>query len=79
MSTTGGLARQSTIFYKRLALLVAEKRELKYSDVIRWLRLKLSFCLLRSSIMCLRGSRSSYHRPVKADVSIDTQSAEARV
>ena len=34
-----------------------------YSKMVHWLRCRLSFSLLRSSIRCLRGSRSSIHHP----------------
>ena len=36
-----------------------EKRQQPYSLTIRWMRCHLNFSLLRSSIMCLRGSRYS--------------------
>ena len=60
-STTGGMGRQSTIFYSRLASLLARKRHQPYSTTMGWLRCHLSFSLLRSSILCIRGSRSSRH------------------
>ena len=57
MSTGGGLAREATAFYKRLASLLSEKREESYSVTMGWLRCALSFSLLRSSILCVRGTR----------------------
>ena len=56
-STTGGMGKAATVFYKRLASKLAEKRKQPYSLCIRWLRCQLNFSLIRSSIMCLRGSR----------------------
>ena len=56
-STTGGMERQSTIFYSRLASLLAKKRHQPYCTTMGWLRCHLSFSLLRSSILCIRGSR----------------------
>ena len=56
-SASGGMAKAAQVFYKRLASLVAEKRKESYSQVMGWIRTKLSFCLLRSAILCLRGSR----------------------
>ena len=53
-STSGGMGRQATVFFKRLASLLARKRDQPYSHVIGWIR----FSLLRSSITCLRGTRS---------------------
>jgi hypothetical protein len=61
LATTGGMAKQATIFYKRLATLLAYKREASYSQTVNWLRCRISFSLLRSSIQCIRGARSSYH------------------
>ena len=58
-STSGGMGRAATVTYKRLASLLATKRELPYSVVMGWLRCPLSFSLLRSAVMCLRGSRSA--------------------
>ena len=57
-STSGGMGKAASIFYKRLGGMLAEKRHQPYSNCMRWLRCHLNFSLLRSSIMCLRGSRS---------------------
>ncbi|KAL5493181.1 hypothetical protein EMCRGX_G014319 [Ephydatia muelleri] len=61
-STSGGIGPAAKIFYKRLASLIAEKHDQPYNLTLFWLRAKLSFSLLRSAIMCLHGSRSSYHQ-----------------
>ena len=44
----------------RLASLLAEKRGNSYSSTLHWLRCRLNFSLLRSAIMCIRGSRSTF-------------------
>ena len=54
MSATGGLAKQATNFYKRLASLLADKWTQPYSTTLYWLRCSLSFSLLRSAIQCIR-------------------------
>ncbi len=59
ISTTGGLAAETNIFYKRLAACLADKGEQPYPSTIAWLRNRLMFSLLRSSIQCIRGSRSN--------------------
>ena len=61
-SSTGGMGRQAITTYKRLASLIAEKRDKPYSITMGWIRCRLSFSLLRSSIMCIRGARSSLGR-----------------
>ena len=62
-STSGGMGPIATVVYKRIATLIAERRDQPYSRTLFWVRCKLSFSLLRSAIMCIRGSRSSYHHP----------------
>ncbi len=59
LSASGGLGKETTVFYKRLASLLAEKWDQPYHQVINWLRCSLSYSLLRSAIQCVRGSRSS--------------------
>ena len=72
-STTGGMGHEATMFYKRLASMLAPKREQPYSIVISWLRCRLSFALLRSAIMCVLGSRSSFNHPIHdADIALAT-------
>ena len=58
-TTTGGMGDAATQFYKRLANLLSAKHSLSYGIVMGWLRCKLSFSLLRSAIMYIRGARSS--------------------
>ena len=62
-STSGGMGRESTVFYKRLADYLSRKRDLPYSVTMGWLRCCLNFDLLRPAILCIRGSRSSKHHP----------------
>ena len=58
-SCTGGMGRAATATYKRLAALIAERRDEPYGTTMGWIRCRISFSLLRASIMCLRGARSS--------------------
>ena len=53
-STAGGTAPEGTVFLKRLASLLAEKRDEPYASTLGWLRCLTSFCLLRSSLRCVR-------------------------
>ena len=59
LSLTGGLGREANQCYKRLASLLSTKWNQPYSVTMGWLRCCLSFSLLRSSIMSIRGTRSS--------------------
>ena len=56
--------REGSTFYKRLADMLSRKQEKSYAIVMGWLRCRLSFAILRSAIMCIRGTRSSFGRPV---------------
>ena len=56
-STTGGVGELCERHHKRIAELIASKRNEKYSDVMRYIRTRLCFTLLRSLLMALRGTR----------------------
>ena len=62
MPATGGMGRESSKFYSHLSELISEKREWSYSIVATWILRKIIFVLIKSIGMCLRGSRSVYHR-----------------
>jgi len=64
-SSSGGMACETTVLYKRLADLESLKREESFLVTMGWLRCRLSFALLRSAILCIRGSRSSFRRPAR--------------
>ena len=57
-STFGGMSVECTSFYNRMAEKIAEKRNIAHSKAKSWLRTKLSFCVLRATNLCLRGSRT---------------------
>ena len=52
-SATGGLGREATAVYKRIAAQLSAKWGHSYSSTMAWIRCHLSFSLLRSSIMPL--------------------------
>ena len=58
-SALGGVSKATELTYKRLSSLLATKKDQHYSTVIALIRCRLSFSLLRSAIMCIRGSRSA--------------------
>ena len=59
-TTTGVMGHECTKYHKSLAEKLSEKRGEKYEDVMRYLRVKLSFLALKSTLLCLRGSRSTF-------------------
>ena len=76
MAATGGLAN---VFYKRLASMLATKWDHSYSTTLRWLRCRLAFSLLRSSIQAIRGARSSRGHPIKPPMAIDLITSETNI
>jgi hypothetical protein len=77
-TTAGGMGPAATVFYKRLASLISIHRSTCYSQVLNWIRCRLSFSLLRSSITCLLGAHSSLHHPIPSH-SIALALSEGRV
>ena len=76
-SCTGGTGKLATTFYKRIAPMISGENEItSYSQVLGWIQCILGFGLLRSSITCIRGSRSSNRRPTHDCV--EQRSFEAR-
>ena len=51
MSTTGGMGKAATTFYKGLAPMLSEKRDVPYAKTLNWIRCRLSFALLRASMI----------------------------
>ena len=80
-SATGGMAPAATVMYKRLASLLAEKCHQDYSKTITWIQTNLSFSLLKSTVMCLRDARSSFHRPARKtyDIPLDVVLSESHI
>ena len=56
-TTTGGMGKECIRYHSRLAELIAAKKGEQYSQTISWVRARTSFALLRSALVCLRGSR----------------------
>ena len=63
-STTGGMACECSIFYRRLADMISIKQDKPYSLVVSWLRTGLSYASLLAAVLCISGSRSSHHHPI---------------
>ena len=74
--TTGGMADECVKYHSRLAELIATKKGESYSSAISWIRAKVSFAIVRSAILCLRGSRSERQLDfVDSDLQIETSRA----
>ena len=57
-TTTGGMTPECQVYHKRLAELLSAKKGEDYSTTMSWIRTRISFSILRTSLLCLRGSRS---------------------
>ena len=55
-SMTGGMAVECKWYHSRLAELDAAKKGEGYATTMSWIRARVSFALLRSALLCLRGS-----------------------
>ena len=61
-TTTGGMADECPRYHSRLAELLSAKKQESYATTISWVRAKVSFAILRSALLCLRGSRNPRRR-----------------
>jgi hypothetical protein len=79
-TTSGGMAKECLVFHKRLASLIATKSNQPYAPVMKMIRCSIQFALIRLAVMCLRGSRSSYHRiPIFNPAQIPLVVAEGQI
>ena len=74
----GGAGRECQKFYSRLAQPISEKSGLPQSISSNWIRKKVYFGLLKSSLLCLRGLRTLNRKTAKfgLDVNISHTVAE---
>ena len=61
-STTGGMGPESTIYHKRIAELVSVKRGETYAEVMNFIRTRIRFALLKSTLIAVRGVRGKNRR-----------------
>ena len=61
-SCYGGMSRECSRFYTHAAELLSEKRKLPKGFVSCWLKTRLNFSLIRSCLLCIRGTRSIYDK-----------------
>ena len=77
-STTGGMAVECKRYHSRLAELVATKKG--YATTMSWIRARVSFALLRSALLCLRGSRATRRIHLElTDIDFDIEKGHANI
>ena len=59
---TGGASPAASKALKQLSSTLSARKEDSYADIILYPRTKISFALLRSSTLCIRGSRTLRQR-----------------
>ena len=65
------MGRECHKFYSRLSDLLSEKRDLPKSVVPNWLRSKVCFALLKSSLLSLSGSRTVCRKVLELECDAD--------
>ena len=82
IQTAGGMGPQSQLFLKRITQHLSEIRETHPSVTAGWLRCRFSFALLRTTLICLRGSRGKkkkYVSPIPVDFDVERAVRESRI
>src|SRR6185312_14026095 len=74
-TTVGAMGPQSQVVMKRIAEKLSDKKGIAVSVVTGWLRVRLSFALLRTSLLCLRGTR---HKKFLNTENVDLAVSQAR-
>ena len=75
-SSFGGMSVECSNLYSKVAEKIAEKRNINASVAKNWIRTKLCFCLLRTTNLCIRGTRTKLY---EADQLRDTNIQMAAV
>ena len=76
---TGSMGPECLQFHKSLAEKLASKSGERYSDVMNYIRCKLSFMCVKSSLLCLRGSRTTHKDQVESGADFGIRSLELNV
>ena len=80
-SVNGGTSNECSIFLKRLMCLMSKKRNEHISTITSFMRTKINFALLRSLLLCIRGSRSLNDRNAEplSSIMVDCALQEAKI
>ena len=78
-TTTCGMAEECKRYHSRLAELLAIKKGEDYATTVSWLRAKVSFAILRSALLFLRGSRGRRRNVDLQDTDIRIKNVTARI
>ena len=73
----GGQSHECSRFYKELYCKLAIKRNMSVMAVTNFVRTKLSFTLLKSTLLCLRGTRSKLFEQKMSNIDFTVANCEA--
>ena len=78
ISTTAGMAVECKRYHSRLAELDAAKKGESFATTVSWIRDRVSFALLRSALLCMRGSRAKRKIHLElSDIDFDIEKGHA--
>ena len=60
----GAMGDECKKFHKELVIKLSNKRSKSYSSTINWIGTRLNFSIIRSGLLCLRGTRVNFFAPV---------------
>ena len=78
-SIYSSMGRERNTCYSRLSQLISDKRNLLKSITMNWIRTKVCFALLKSSLLCLRGSRTVCRKVSEFECDIDVSIEHAKI
>ena len=67
VTVDGTLGPEASRFIKHLSERLSYKWERNYSTVVSWVRTRITFAIIRASVLCLRGSRTKWRSMEMAD------------
>ena len=75
------LQNMTEVYYKvaKLPQLISDKRNLSKSVTMNWIRTKVSFALLKSSLLCLQGSRTVCRKVSELECDVDVSIKRAEI
>ena len=78
-SIKSSMGRECQKFCSRLAQLRSGKRDLPQSISNNWIRTKVCFGLVKSSLLCLRGSRTVCRKIAEFEIEVDVSHTVAKI
>ena len=78
-SINGSMGRECQKLYSRLAQMISEKRDLPHSISSNYIQTKVCFGLLKSSLLCLRVSRTGCRKSAEFEIDVDVSHTVAKI